>query len=172
LKLNSENKTVETTYTDRGGKVTLFGGSDLDYSVTDKFLVEPKNFLRKKDPYGNLLTYKNHWHFKASTKEKQKKMRFLAIIQVSDDSNYDTIALLKQGKFEINEWTIQANLDISTPGYINIINEEIDLKFQSNVSNEHNVSKLIENVNGEKIIKTVYDSLPASIISASKRINE
>jgi hypothetical protein len=172
LKLNSENKTVETTYTDRGGKVTLFGGSDLDYSVSDKFLVEPKNFLRKKDPYGNLLTYKNHWHFKASTKEKQKKMRFLAIIQVSDDSNYDTIALLKDGKFKINEWTIQANLDISTSGYINIINEEIDLKFQSNISNEYDVSKLIENVNGEKIIKTVSDSLPASIISASKRINE
>jgi hypothetical protein len=99
-------------------------------------------------------------------------MRFLAIIQVSDDLNYDAIALLKQGKFEINEWTIQANLDISTPGYINIINEEIDLQFQSNVSNEYDVSKLIEIVNGEKIIKTASDSLPASIISASKRINE
>ena len=172
LKLNSENKSVETTYSDKGGRVTLFGSSDLDYSVTDKFLVEPKNFIGKKDPYGNLLTYKNHWHFKATTKEKQKKMRFLAIVQVSDDLNYDAIALLKQGKFEINEWTIQANLDISTPGYINIINEEIDLQFQSNVSNEYDVSKLIEIVNGEKIIKTASDSLPASIISASKRINE
>ena len=167
--MNSENKSVETTYSDKGGRVTLFGSSDLDYSVTDKFLVEPKNFIGKKDPYGNLLTYKNHWHFKATTKEKQKKMRFLAIIQVSDDLNYDAIALLKQGKFEINEWTIQANLDISTPGYINIINEEIDLQFQSNV---YDVSKLIEIVNGEKIIKTASDSLPASIISASKRINE
>ena len=172
LKLNSENKSVETTYSDKGGRVTLFGSSDLDYSVTDKFLVEPKNFIGKKDPYGNLLTYKNHWHFKATTKEKQKKMRFLAIVQVSDDLNYDAIALLKQGKFEINEWTIQANLDISTPGYINIINEEIDLQFQSNVSNEYDVSKLIEIINGEKIIKTASDSLPASIISASKRINE
>jgi hypothetical protein len=172
LKLNSENKGVETTYSDKGGRVTLFGSSDLDYSVTDKFLVEPKNFIGKKDPYGNLLTYKNHWHFKATTKEKQKKMRFLAIIQVSDDLNYDIIALLKEGKFKVNEWTIQANLDISTPGYINIINEEIDLQFQSNVSNEYDVSKLIEIVNGEKIIKTASDSLPASIISASKRINE
>ena len=89
---------METTYSDKGGRVTLFGSSDLDYSVTDKFLVEPKNFIGKKDPYGNLLTYKNHWHFKATTKEKQKKMRFLAIVQVSDDLNYDAIALLKQGK--------------------------------------------------------------------------
>ena len=48
LKLNAENKTVETTYKDRGGIVTLYGSSDIDYSVTDKFLVEPKNFIGKR----------------------------------------------------------------------------------------------------------------------------
>ena len=172
LKLNSENKTVETTYKDRGGKVTLFGSTDLDYSVTDKFLVEPKNFIGKKDPYGNLLTYKNHWHFKATTKDKQRKMRFLAIIRVSDNLNYHPIFLNSEDKFEINGWTIDANLDISTPAHINIINDDLGLNFQSNISDEDNVSKLIEIVNGEKIIKTVSDSYPASIISASKRINE
>jgi len=46
------------------------------------------------------------------------------------------------------------------------------LNFQSNISDEDDVSKLIEIVNGEKTIKTVSDSYPASIISASKRINE
>ena len=97
-------------------------------------------------------------------------MRFLAIIQVTDDLNYETIVLLNKGKFEINEWSIKANLDISTPGYINIINEELGLQFQSNASNEDEVSKLVEIVNGEKIIKMASDSYPASIISASKRI--
>ena len=29
LKLDAENKTVETTYEDRGGRVTLFGGSQI-----------------------------------------------------------------------------------------------------------------------------------------------
>ena len=172
LKLNSENKTVETTYKDRGGKVTLFGSTDLDYSVTDKFLVEPKNFIGKKDPYGNLLTYKNHWHFKATTKDKQQKMRFLAIIRVSDNLNYHPIVLNSEDKFEINGWTIKANLDISTPAYINIINDDLGLHFQSNTPNEDGVSKLIEIVNGEKIIKMASDSYPASIISASKRIHE
>ena len=172
LKFNSENKTVETTYKDRGGKVTLFGSTDLDYSVTDKFSVEPKNFIGKKDPYGNLLTYKNHWHFKATSRDKQQKMRFLAIIRVSDNLNYHPIVLNNEDKFEINGWTIEANLDISTPAYINIINDDLGLHFQSNISDEDDVSKLIEIVNGEKIIKTVSDSYPASIISASKRINE
>ena len=172
LKLNAENKTVETTYADRGGKVTLYGSSDIDYSVTNKFLVEPKNFIGKKDPYGNLVTYKNHWHFKATNKVKQKKMRFLAIIRVSDNLNYHSIVSNNEDKFEINGWTIDANLDISTPAYINIINDDLGLHFQSNTPNEDGVSKLIEIVNGEKIIKTVSDSYPASIISASKRINE
>ena len=168
LKLNSENKTVETTYKERGGKVTLYGSSDLDYSVTDKFLIEPKNFIGKKDPFGNLLTYKNDCHFKATTNDKHQKMRFLAIIRVSDNLNYHSIILNNEDKFEINGWTIKANLDISTPAYINITNDDLGLHFQSNTPNENGVSKLIEIVNGEKIIKTVSDSYPASIISASK----
>ena len=99
-------------------------------------------------------------------------MRFLAIIRVSDNLKQHPIFLNSEDKFEINGWTIDANLDISTPAYVNIINDDIGLNFQSNISDEDDVSKLIEIVNGEKIIKTVSDSYPASIISASKRINE
>ena len=99
-------------------------------------------------------------------------MRFLAIIRVSDNLNYHPIFLNSEDKFEINGWTIEANLDISTPAYINIINDDLSLHFQSNTPNEDGVSKLIEIVNGEKIIKMASDSYPASIISASKRIHE
>ena len=99
-------------------------------------------------------------------------MRFLAIIRVSDNLNYHPIVLNSGDKFEINGWKIEANLDISTPAYVNIINDDLGLNFQSNISDEDDVSKLIEIVNGEKIIKTVSDSYPESIISASKRINE
>ena len=86
--------------------------------------------------------------------------------------SYHPIALNNEDKFEINGWTIEANLDISTPAYINIINDDLGLNFQSNISDDDDVSKLIEIVNGEKIIKTVSDNYPESIISASKRINE
>ena len=86
--------------------------------------------------------------------------------------NYHSIVSNNEDKFEINGWTIDANLDISTPAYINIINDDLGLHFQSNTPNDDGVSKLLEIVNGEKIIKTVSDSYPASIISASKRTNE
>ena len=99
-------------------------------------------------------------------------MRFLAIVRVSDNLNYYPIVLNNEDNFEVNGWTIEANLDISTPAYINITNDDLGLHFQSNTPNEDNVSKLIEIINGKKIIKTVSDSYPASIISASKRINE
>ena len=99
-------------------------------------------------------------------------MRFLAIIRVSDNLNYHSIVSNNEDKFEINGWTIEANLDISTPAYINITNDDLGLHFQSSTPNVDGVSKLTEIINGEKIIKTASDSYPESIISASKRINE
>ena len=170
LKLNAENKTVETTYDDRGGRVTLFGAADLNYSVTDKFSVEPKNIIRKNDPNGNLLTYKNHWHFKATTKEKQEKMRFLAFIQVSDDLTYTPVTFLENtDQFQVDDWIIKANLDITTPGLITLQNQEETVNFYSSDPSMAGAAKLIEQVDGKAIVKTAKDTYPKSIISASKR---
>ncbi len=170
LKLDAENKTVETTYDDRGGRVTLFGGADLNYSVTDKFSVEPKNFLRKNDAQGNFLTYNNHWHFKATTQEKQDKMRFLAIIQVSDDLRYNSIAVSKNvDQFQVDGWTIKANLDPTTPGWITVKNKDETVRFYSHVPSEGGATKLVEYLEGKEFVKIVKDSYPKSIISASKR---
>jgi hypothetical protein len=170
LKLNAENKTVETTYSDRGGKLTLFGGAALDYSVTDQFSVGPKNFLRKETSDGNLLVYQNHWHFKASTQKKQDKMRFLAIIQVSEDLKYERIVPSKnKGEFEVGDWIIKANLDTNSPAAISLENKEGTVQFSSNVADEGGIAKLVEVVDGKKRIKTVEDTYPKSIISAAKR---
>ena len=144
LKLNAENKTVETTYSDRGGRLTLFGGAALDYSVTDQFSVAPKNFLRKETSDGNLLVYQNHWHFKASTQKKQDKMRFLAIIQVSEDLKYERIVPSKnKGEFEVGDWIIKANLDTNSPAAISLENKEGTVQFSSNVADEGGIAKLV-----------------------------
>ena len=170
LKLNAENKTVETTYKDRGGRLTLFGGAALDYSVTDKYSVAPKNFLRKEDPDGNLLNYQNHWHFKASTQKKQNKMRFLAIIQVSEDLNYELVQSSKKNdEIEVGDWIIKANLDTNTPAMISLENKDGSVQFYSNVPDEGGIAKLVEEVDGKKSIKTAEDNYPKSIISAAKR---
>ncbi|MFL2577083.1 MAG: DUF4962 domain-containing protein [Flavobacteriaceae bacterium] len=170
LKINDVDQTLETTYGDRGGKVSLFGSTPLDREVTDQFSVAPKNFLRKKDAYGNLLTYDNHWHFKATTQKKQEKMRFLAIIQVSDDLNYKEISRMGAGDvFEIEGWKINAQMDTNKSAKISIERKDGQLKFSSHTDTLNQLSKLIENVNGKTVVKTAKDQYPKSIINAAKR---
>ena len=170
LKINDVDQTVETTYEDRGGKVSLYGSTPLDREVTDQFSVVPKNFLRKKDAYGNLLTYDNHWHFKATTQKKQEKMRFLAIIQVSDDLKYKEISRMGAGDvFEIEGWKINAQMDTNKSAKISIERKDGQLKFSSHTEPLNQLSKLIENVNGKTVVKTAKDQYPKSIINAAKR---
>tara|TARA_S200000501_G_scaffold342976_1_gene353530 strand:- start:718 stop:3306 length:2589 start_codon:yes stop_codon:yes gene_type:complete len=170
LKLDYQNKTLETTYTDRGGRLTLYGGKPIDYIVTDKFKVEPKNYIQKTDANGDILEYKNHWHFKSTTLEKQKKMRFLAIIQVSDDLSYDKVIQIEKGnEFHVSGWKIKANMDVNIPGKIVVESKLGDVKFLSHDGAEGKVSKLFEKINGKDVVKSVIDRLPKSIISASKR---
>ena len=170
LKINDVDQTVETTYKDRGGKVSLFSSTPLDREVTDQFSVAPKNFLRKKDAYGNLLTYDNHWHFKATTQKKQEKMRFLAIIQVSDDLKYKEISRMGAGDvFEIEGWKINAQMDTNKSAKISIERKDGQLKFSSHTEPVNQLSKLIENVNGKTVVKTAKDQYPKSIINAAKR---
>ena len=97
-------------------------------------------------------------------------MRFLAIIQVSDDLNYTPITLLENtDQFQVDDWILKANLDSRTPGLITIQNQEETVKFYSSDPLEAGAAKLVEQVDGKEIVKIVKDSYPKSIISASKR---
>ena len=170
LKINDEDQTVETTYEDRGGKVSLYGSTPLDREVTNQFSVAPKNFLKKKDGYGNLLTYKNHWHFKATTQKKQDKMRYLAIIQVSDDLKYKEILQIEGSDvFEIEGWKISAQMDTNKSAKISIERKDGKLKFLSHTGELDKFSRLTENVNGKTVVKIAQDNYPKSIINAAKR---
>jgi len=119
---------------------------------------------------GNLLAYKNHWHFKATTKEKKDKMRFLAIIQVSEGLNYDPILTSEEnGHFQVNDWIINANLDPNSAALISIENKEGSVRFHSQMPSRAGAAVLIEKIDGSEIVKTAKDEYPKSIISASKR---
>ncbi len=170
LKLDTQNNTVETTYKDRGGRLSLFGGRPINYTVTNKFKVEPKNFIQKANANGEILEYKNHWHFKSTTLEKQKKMRFLAIIQVSDDLNYQEVNRIeKSSEFEVAGWKISANMDVNSPGKISLESNDGNVKFISHNGTNGSESKLYEKINGKKVVKSASDHLPRSIINVSKR---
>ena len=170
LKMDAQNKTVETTYKDFGGRVSLFGSSPVEYTITDQFSVDPKNVIRKTDVNGEILEYKNQWHFSAKTKKKVSKMRFLAVIQVSNDLNYPQVLRLENGnKFEVSDWIITANMNTVTNGEIKVESKDRAIRFSSHEGIKGEKSLLLEKINGKEIVTTVTDNYPKSIISASKR---
>lgn len=121
--------------------------------------VEPKNTRSTKKSYRNLLAHNSHWHFKASTQKKRDKMRFLAIIQVREDLNYEFGSVSKNGQeFEVGDWIIKANLHSNTQGIINLRNKQGTVQFYSNVADERGMFKLVEEIDGKKIFKTVKDT--------------
>ena len=97
-------------------------------------------------------------------------MRFLAVIQVSDDLTYIPVTQLQNtDQFQVDGWIIKANLDTTTPGLITVQNQEETVQFCSHEPSEAGAAKLVEQVDGKEIVKTVKDTYPKSIVSASKR---
>ena len=97
-------------------------------------------------------------------------MRFLAVIQVSDDLTYIPVTQLQYtDQFKVDDWIIKANLDITKPGLISVQNKEETVIFYSSDPSEAGAAKLVEQVDGKTIVKTARDTYPKSIISASKR---
>ena len=90
LKLNVENKTVETTYDDRGR--APFGAADLNYSLPI-ISVELKVLLEKMIPTATYLLIKITGISKQQPRETRKDA-FFSVIQVSDDLSI-LVTLLK-----------------------------------------------------------------------------
>ena len=59
-------------------------------------------------------------------------MRFLAVIQVSDDLTYIPVTQLQYtDQFKVDDWIIKANLDITKPGLISVQNKEETVAFKT-----------------------------------------
>ena len=97
-------------------------------------------------------------------------MRFLAVIQVSNDLNYPQVLRLENGnKFEVSDWIITANMNTVTNGEIKVESKDRAIRFSSHEGIKGEKSLLLEKINGKEIVTTVTDNYPKSIISASKR---
>jgi hypothetical protein len=99
------------------GRCQLFSTSPIEPAVRDNFFSPAIDWLGNGAKRG--ITYTNHWHGEARS-EKQDQFRFLAIIQVvSKEKDYLHLEQLEKGKWEINGWTIQAELNTDqTPALI------------------------------------------------------
>ena len=97
-------------------------------------------------------------------------MRYLAIIQVSDDLKYKEILQIEDSDvFEIEGWKISAQMDTNKSAKISIERKDGKLKFLSHTGELDKFSRLTENVNGKTVVKIAQDNYPKSIINAAKR---
>lgn len=87
----------------------LLADDKLAIAQTDQFFKPATNWLRADDK-GNFVVYDNHWHFSASSPQKQV-YRFATIISTHDkkESGFKP-EYLPDGSIRVGEWIIKPNL--------------------------------------------------------------
>lgn len=104
-------------------------------------------------------------------------MKFLAVIQVSENLEYSEVVPTEKGVYEILDWKITANMDANAPARIKVEKNDGSLEFISHLemsdgleSNQKvGLSRLIESIGVEKQINTAGDVYPKSILNELKR---
>ncbi|MCC6143244.1 MAG: DUF4962 domain-containing protein [Candidatus Hydrogenedentes bacterium] len=165
------------------GRAALFGSVPLRCVLSDQFTVKPENWRDLRDEEGEVIAYHDQWHFKGVTTEKTKRMRYLAIIQVqAKDSPTDFAEVRRDegNRFEVGEWSIEAELRASEPPTIRVENRAAGAAFASSGpvlagGKEYNGSceesaKLVEMVDGKPAFFEAVDEMPASMGDALKQI--
>lgn len=180
IQVDNVHHTIKTTILKAEGFVNLYGSVPLDFSLTDKFAVEPVNFRRKVDKDGNPKKYENQWHFKATNSIKQNSFRFFAIVQVLPKSEQQSVVKnKKEGSYEIGDWVITAEMDPDKMPILEVENKngtvsftsigQLQLNGQSFKAKSFQSSKLIEVIDGKTFFREVSDSIPQAIKIANSQ---
>lgn len=153
-------------------QVNFFGSQKLDMSLSTEFDPKPRNFRGLRDENGNLVEYKDQWHIYA--KSEGKTSRYLAIFQVrdiNDSSPFEQPAPNGQGIIHVGNWSIHAEMDVSSPASFEITHSEGDAKIaygktkislgkQELKAHYRASTLLIEDINGEVIAREAVDVAP------------
>ena len=174
LIIDSIKKTISAQNEVAKAQVSLFASSPINFKVTDQFSVPVNNWTNKISEEGDTLNYVNQWHFKGESLQKKAKMRYLAIIQVKPDGQFEqVISSQNQGEISIGHWRISAEMDATKPAKIQLNNVENTVSFVSSGtlsmqqkkynSKDNSSAKLVEVTNGKTVYQEVNDSIPISI---------
>ncbi|TNJ46032.1 DUF4962 domain-containing protein [Tamlana fucoidanivorans] len=157
------------------GCLNLFSSQPFEFKVTDKFYAPAVDWLSNGAKAG--IKYINHWHGSTKT-PKTKKNRFLGIIQVlhkDDKESFSQIKLIDKNSFNIDGWSITAELNLDKSPSLKVIDENelngfnlgggsLNLMGKEFKSKNENSSLLVE-FNGEDfIVKEAIDVLPSSML--------
>ncbi|NQU55572.1 MAG: DUF4962 domain-containing protein [Bacteroidetes bacterium] len=183
LDVDSTEKTITAENEFANAQVSLYSSSDIHFNLTDTFNIPARNWNRKVDENGKIIDFVDQWHFSGISKEKNQKMRYLAIIQVKPKNGESVCEELvfdqKSKSYLVNGWKIKAELDTSLPAKIEANNNAEtasftstgfidfeDKKYDAKVTGS---SKLVEIINGEKVFQEVIDEVPEAIKKVMER---
>jgi hypothetical protein len=110
----------------------------------------------------------------AVSKQKTEKMRYLAVMQVKPDGQFEKIVLSNDTKtISVGQFHIKANMNIKEPALIQINNIENTMGFVSSgtlmfeknkyIGTDNKSAKLIEKKDGKIIFKEVLDEMPPAM---------
>jgi hypothetical protein len=114
--LDPDNQIIESFRFDKSMKTRMVTTDDLDFEMTNEWPIDPK----KDYPMVTKAPPAKEWHFSASTREKSKRKRIVAVMQVKENGEYpDCKFRLEDGRLFLSgqsgddEWsgTIQINTD-------------------------------------------------------------
>ncbi|XOV91633.1 MAG: DUF4962 domain-containing protein [Bacteroidota bacterium] len=151
-------------------KISLFSSSAVEIQVTDQFSVPVDNWTNKVDEDGDTLTFENQWHLKAVSEQKVEKMRYLAIFQIKADGSFEQVEE-SSNSYKVDNWIIEASLDINKPAAIKLRNTDNTVAFCSegylevvDINPKYSVSaKLYELINGRSYFQESIDMIPEAI---------
>jgi hypothetical protein len=165
------------------GRVSLFGSVPLNCVLSDQFSVKPENWRQLKDEEGDTIEYRDQWHFKGVTRQNTGRMRYLAIIQVLPNDTLTAFAEIRRkedNRFDVDEWTINAELRSAEPTMINVQKRDGTAAFVSSGpvalrGKEYNgacpeSSKLVEIADDKELFLEAVDVMPTSMRDAGRSL--
>ena len=117
--LDSDNQLIESTRFEEGMRTQLVTTGRLDFSLTNEWPIDPKQDY----PMVTAEPPAKEWHFSATTREKTKRRRIVAIMLVKENGEYPACSVKSEkgqvyltGHFGDDKWS--GIIRVSTDGSI------------------------------------------------------
>ena len=181
--MDTSTQTIFAQNATTKAQINLFTSSNIELKLTDQFSVPVDNWTNKINEDGDTLNFVNQWHLKAVSKQKIEKMRYLAIMQVKPDGQFEKMITSNDHKIiSVGAFRIKANMNINEPAMIQINNIENTLSFVSSgtllfeknkyFGSDIKSAKLIEKKQGKIIFKEALDEMPPAMKKMMSKIAE
>lgn len=177
IQVDKLQKTLVADNSMASAQVNLYSSSDIEFKLTNEFSVPVENWTQKRDQEGNIIDFKNQWHFSGVSKNNTEKMRYLAIFQIKSKQEGEpckTIVLNPDtNTYSIDGWNIVAELNCEKAAGLKITNDANTAVFVSSGTLRYNgkeykgtvtgSSKLLEMIEGKINMQEKTDEVPKAI---------